>query len=207
MSYNKYNYNDEKEPPLLKVDPYKLGMFLLLAGLAILFISFTFAYIYTRVQMGNSGVYMPPIFWLNSILLVASSYTVNEANKAYAADDTAKYQRTLWYTLGLTVLFLIAQIIAWTVYQDALLGENIGIGKQYLYMISAMHFAHVVGGMPFLMAFIYTARKRMVEPVSVLIYFSDPTKRKKLQLLTLYWHFLDGLWIFLVAFFALGMLL
>lgn len=207
MSQYKYNYNDKKEAPLLKVDPYKLGMLLLLVGLAVLFIAFTLAYIYTRVQMGTGGVYMPPIFWLNTILLVGSSYTINKANKAHEADDTVKYQRSLWSTLLLTILFLVAQIIAWTSYRDVLLGENIGIGKQYLYMISAMHFAHVVAGLPFLVLFIRTARRHMVEPISVLIYFSDPAKRKKLQLLTLYWHFLDGLWIFLVIFFTLGMLI
>ena len=41
----------------------------------------------------------------------------------------------------------------------------------------------------------------MKEPVSVLVYFSDPEKRLKLRLLTIYWHFLDGLWIYLVLFF------
>ena len=40
----------------------------------------------------------------------------------------------------------------------------------------------------------------MKEPVTVLVYFSDPEKRLRLRLLTIYWHFLDGLWIFLVLF-------
>jgi cytochrome c oxidase subunit 3 len=76
----------------------------------------------------------------------------------------------------------------------------------YLYVISGLHFAHVIGGIPFLGYFIWQARKKMQEPVSVLVYFSDPEKRLKLRLLTIYWHFLDALWIYLVLFFFINYL-
>jgi len=76
----------------------------------------------------------------------------------------------------------------------------------YLYVISGLHFAHVIGGIPFLGYFLYQARKYMKEPVSVLVYFSDPSKRLNLRLLTMYWHFLDALWIYLVLFFFVNQL-
>jgi cytochrome c oxidase subunit 3 len=85
-----------------------------------------------------------------------------------------------------------------------MMGNNIGIGKQYLYAISGLHFAHVVAGLPFLLLFIITAYRRMKEPVSVLIYFSDPNKLMRLELLTIYWHFLDILWLVLVGFFIVN---
>jgi cytochrome c oxidase subunit 3 len=47
----------------------------------------------------------------------------------------------------------------------------------------------------------------MKEPVSVLVYFSDPDKKMKLEMLSTYWHFLDGLWVFLVLFFLVNMML
>ena len=47
----------------------------------------------------------------------------------------------------------------------------------------------------------------MREPVSVLIYFSDPEKRLKLRMLTMYWHFMDALWIYLVVFLLINRLL
>jgi cytochrome c oxidase subunit 3 len=64
--------------------------------------------------------------------------------------------------------------------------------------------AHVIAGLPFLVMFYRTACKRMVDPVTVLVYFSDPEKRLKLRLLTVYWHFLDGLWIYLVLFLGIN---
>lgn len=205
-SRKKLRYRDEYEEPFINIPVQKLTLYLLLFSLTILFISFSIGYIYTRFQEGANGVYIPPIFIANSILLLASSWTINLANKAYKADDTRRYQWALWGTFLLTLVFLGLQIIGWTMYFDAFIGANIGNGRNYLYAISGLHFAHVIGGLPFLLLFMYSAYFRMKEPVSVLVYFSDPNKLMRLQLLTVYWHFLDGLWLFLVGFFLLNML-
>jgi cytochrome c oxidase subunit 3 len=70
-----------------------------------------------------------------------------------------------------------------------------------------VHLAHVVAGLPVLIRFYVIAKKRMIDPVTVLVYFSDPEKRLKLRLLTVYWHFLDVLWIYLVVFFGINALI
>ncbi len=204
MNKNINHYSDKREEPFINIPQQKLVLYLLLFGLSILFIVFAIAYVSTRSAHGNQGVYLPPVFILNSFLLLASSFSVNRANKAYRLDNTRNYQIMLWVTLFLTLVFLLFQIFAWTYYFDILLGSNIGIGKQYLYVISGLHFAHVLGGLPFLILFIVTAHLRMKDPVSVLVYFSDPSKKMRLENLTTYWHFLDGLWIFLVLFFLIN---
>ena len=77
------------------------------------------------------------------------------AKRAYLADDTARYQRMLWYTLYLSLFFMVMQAVAW--YQ--LFSQQIYINSDnsagYLYVISALHFAHVIGGLPFLGVFLY----------------------------------------------------
>lgn len=185
----------------------KILLFLLLLSLSVLFIAFSFGYVYTRRQNAVDGVYLPPIFIINSFILMASSFYINKANKAYQEDQTKLYQKSLAITMALTVFFMIAQLMAWIYYKNVLFGENIGNGVNYLYAISGLHFAHIVGGLPFLAVFLFNAFTKMKEPMTVLIYFSDPLKRLRLQLLTIYWHFLDGLWIFLVLFFLLNMLI
>ena len=201
------NFRDEHEAPFFAMPAPKVYLYLLLTGLSVAFAVLAVAYVYTRAQYSNEGLYLPPIFIFNSLILIISSWSIGRARHAYEADDTAGYQRSLWLTLLTTFLFLVAQIFAWTVAKEQLLGENIGNGKNYLYILSGLHFLHVVGGIPFLLLFINTARVRMQEPVSVLIYFADPTKRLKLELLTTYWRFLDRLWLVLVAFFLLNMLI
>ena len=129
------------------------------------------------------------------------------AMQSYKADHTKNYQRALIYTIVLSVLFMIMQFFAWTQLFANNIFINSGNSASYLYLLSAVHFMHVIAGLPFLGIFLWTARKRMKEPVSVLVYFSDPEKRLKLRLLTVYWHFLDALWIYLVLFFWINYLI
>jgi len=107
----------------------------------------------------------------------------------------------------LTIAFLILQVLAWKQMTDQNIKVNSSTMASYMYLISGVHFLHLVAGIPFLGHFIYVAYKRMKDPVTVLIYFTDPDKKRLLNLLNIYWHFLDGLWIYLVLFFLLNYLI
>lgn len=198
-------YRDEyaENEQLFKLHPYKIFMYLLLGSLTALFLGISVSYLYQIVNNQIDTITPPAIFMLNSVLLLASSWSIIRANKAYQKDDTKGYTRALIVTLILTILFMIAQTAGWTyMLGNGMLASN-NPSTGYLYVISGLHFMHVIGGIPFLALFIHVAYKRMKEPVSVLVYFSDPEKRLKLRLLTIYWHYLDALWIYLVVFFLL----
>lgn len=186
--------------------PKNVYLTLLLFSLTMLFLAMTAAFVYTRVQSNLPPIKLPILFLLNTAILLGSSYTMIRAKRYYLADNTKGYVKMLWVTMGLSVFFLGMQCLAW--YQ--LFSQQIYITTDnsagYLYVISGLHFAHVIGGIPFLGVFLYKARKYMKEPVSVLVYFSDPEKRLNLRLLTIYWHFLDGLWIYLIVFFFINQL-
>ena len=187
--------------------PYNILLMLTLAGVCALFLAFSGAYIYNRTQSELPPVKLPTLFFFNTLILLGSSYTMILAKRSYLADETDNYQKALIWTIVLSLLFLVMQFFAWS----QLFADNIFVNSNnsasYLYLLSAVHFAHVIAGLPFLLMFLWTARKRMKEPVSVLVYFSDPEKRLKLRLLTIYWHFLDILWIFLVVFLWLNYLI
>jgi len=201
----------EKQPPALQENlafhPYNVMLFLLLFGLTLLFLALTISYTYIRVTMDVPPVQLPALFLLNTVILLGSSYTMVQAKRRYLDDDTEGYQRNLRYTIGLSVLFMVMQGVAWYwLFQINNVGMNASTTTGFLYVLSIAHLAHVVAGLPFLIAFYHTARKRMVDPVTVLVYFSDPEKRLKLRLLTVYWHFLDILWVYLVVFLGVNWL-
>lgn len=181
-------------------------MTLVLFGVSALFLGFTGAYLYNRVQQGVQPVAVPSMFYYNSVLLLLSSYTLWKAKTAYRDDETIAFKNSLIITLILTLGFLIAQFFAW----NQMLNQNIGITHStmasYLYLISILHFAHVIAGIPFLAYFIIEAHRKMISPVTVLVYFADKGKKRMLDILNIYWHFLDGLWIYLVMFFLLNYL-
>lgn len=186
------------------IHPQIIAITLLIAGVTFLFLAFSGSYVYNRIQTGMPAIKLPPLFYINTLILLFSSWTLTQSKKAYLADDTRKYQIFLWSTLILSLIFLAAQIFAWIQLLDSGVLINQSNMASFVYLISAVHFAHVIVGIPFLALFIYTTHFRMKEPVSVLVYFSDPDKARKLKLLTIYWHFLDALWIYLVAFFAIN---
>lgn len=187
--------------------PYNVMLMLVLFGICALFLAFSAAFVYSRVQSDLPPIKVPILFVLNTLILLASSATIVWAKRSYLADHTANYIKALWWTNGLSIFFMVMQFIAW----GQLFEENILPSSDnsagYLYVLSIMHFLHVVAGLPFLLMFLWVAKKRMKEPVSVLVYFSDPDKRLKLRLLTIYWHFLDALWIYLVLFLYINYLI
>jgi len=189
------------------IHPSYIVMFLVLSGVTTLFLGFSAAYIYTRVDAGTPPVELPPLFYFNTLILIASSYTLLWAKKSYLADHTDNYKMALIVTLALTFIFLVAQIFAWKQLMASDVFINYNNMASYMYLISGVHFAHVVAGIPFLIIFIVNAVRKMKSPVSVLIYFSDLAKQRRLNLFNIYWHFLDGLWIYLVLFFLVNWLI
>jgi cytochrome c oxidase subunit 3 len=168
------------------------------------FLGLSASYLFALYATGNKAAILHPIFLANSSTLIASSVTMHLANRAYRADRTLLYQRMLAFTLALTVVFLIVQIIGYaTLIRQGYLSPG-NVGGHYVYALFGLHFLHVVGGIPFLAVFLWVACRRMREPVSVLVYFSDPEKRLRLRLITVYWHFLDALWILLLLLFAIN---
>lgn len=197
---------DPNEYHSLAFHPYNIALTLSLVSITALFVAFSAAFIYTRVQFPDiPPITLSPVFFVNTIILLASSWSINWANRAYQEDKTDDYMKALLVTIAFTVLFMIGQFIGWNDLSSQLSTQFLASNmSSYLYLISGLHFAHLLAGLPFLLLFYYTAKKRMKEPVSVLIYFSDPEKKLKLNLLTKYWHFLDILWIYLVLFFLIN---
>ncbi len=197
--------NEQQKQENLLFHPNNIMLFLLLFGLSGLFLALTIGYSYIRITMHVPPVQLPWLFVLNTGILLASSYTMIQAKKCYLEDRTEAYQQNLRYTILLSFLFMFMQAMAWWWLFKL---NHIGLGTSttagFLYVLSFTHLAHVIAGLPFLLLFYRAARKHMVDPVTVLVYFSDPEKRLKLRLLTIYWHFLDILWIYLVLFLGLN---
>ena len=195
---------EQQQDTSLLFHPYNIIVTLMLIGMTILFLATTLSYVYTRVQNGMPPLKVPLMFVVNTVILIASSFTMKKAQKAYLADDTDGYKKSLFTTLLLTFAFMLAQGIAWyTMVMDNIYTYSSNAAG-YIYAISILHILHVGFGVPFMISFCYVAYQRMKEPVSVLVYFSDPLKALKLKLLTRYWHFLDILWVYLVLFFYIN---
>ncbi|NNE15439.1 MAG: cytochrome c oxidase subunit III, partial [Saprospiraceae bacterium] len=130
-----------------------LGM--LLAGVTALFLGFSGAYLYSRIQNNLEPLELPILFVFNTFILIIASYILIRAKQYYKSDDTKKYQISLGLALVITFVFLISQLIAWNQLYDQGIFINHSNMASYLYIISIIHFAHVIFGIPFLAIFLY----------------------------------------------------
>jgi cytochrome c oxidase subunit 3 len=200
--------NEVKMVPNRKylIHPQYIILTLIIAGISALFLGFSMAYMYHRIERGVPPVQIPTLFYFNSLLILSTSLVMIYAQKMYAQDETMRFRSSVWMVLALTLVFLGMQVFAWEQLQQANTFLTSSTMASYIYLISGLHFLHLVAGIPFLAFFLYNMHLRMRDPVTVLMYFADPDRKRTLHLLAIYWHFLDGLWLYLVIFFLLNYL-
>lgn len=172
-----------------RAGPYPMGLIAILATAAMLFAAFTAALLVRRTGGDWARVDLPPIVWLNTTLLLASSAAVELARGAVrlGAPPLASARLATGGVLG--VLFLAGQILAW---RALAAGGGFLPSSPYaafFYMLSAVHGAHVLGG---LAALGWTLRRMMRGAYS-------PTGHAGLTHAAIFWHFVGGVWIYLLV--------
>ena len=73
------------------------------------------------------------------------------------------------------------------------------IAGAFLYTLSGLHILHILGGIIYLGVTFSHALKR-VTYVDSFVYSVNPPTQLKLQMVSIYWHFIDILWIYLFVF-------
>lgn len=186
--------------------PKNVLLSLVLAGLIMLFMALSFAYVYTRIQSDIPAIRLPALFFVNIFILAASSWTVIRAEQAYETDLILKYLKLLSATLFFSVLFVLFQFLAWMQLFNNHIYWNSNLSSSYTYALSFLHAIHVIVGLPFMAWFVIHTNGKLKDPVSTLLYFADENESRRLKLLSKYWHFLDLLWIFIVLFLGVNMI-
>ncbi len=173
---------------------YLTGLTLGLAAIFMFFMGLTSAFIVRR-GLGNDWVRvsLPPVLWLNTAVLLASSVVLERARQYLARGESGRFQS--WWRLGaaLGLLFLGGQLMAWRqlVAQGIYLATN--PAASFFYVLTAAHGVHLLAG---LVAVVVIALRRWDR--------SRIGRALAVDLAALYWHFLDGLWIFLFLLLRMG---
>jgi cytochrome c oxidase subunit 3 len=160
-----------------------LGMWFAMAAVLMLFMGLTSAYVARRgldPQWQNIG--MPPLAAVNAGALVASSVTLEIGRRSRLA--VGRWVLATW-VLG--VVFLAGQLIIWRQLAGAGMYVTTNPHSSFFYVLTATHGLHLLGGIVAMTRAIWM-----------------PVDREFPRALALYWHFLGGLWVYLlVVLFAL----
>jgi cytochrome c oxidase subunit 3 len=173
---------------------YYTGIALGIVSILMFFMALASAFL---VRRGTSGdwipVHLPVVLWLNTLALIASSFTLERARRALSRLDLSGFRKLWTVTTGLGALFLIGQLVAWRqlVAQGVFMASN--PASSFFYIFTAAHGLHLLGGVG---ALLYVLVRKFDNTRIAL-----PTAA---EIASYYWHFMDGLWVFLLALLYLG---
>ena len=168
---------------------YRTGMWLALAGIVMLFAAFTSAMVVRKGLGENWGsTPIPRILWLNTLVLLASSATLEFSRRALARRFARGFTAWLYATVGLGVIFLAGQFAAWRELAERGVYLASNAGASFLYLLTAAHALHLAGGV--------AALGYLVVRAGAIA--AGTQRRAALDVTAIYWHFMDGLWIYLL---------
>ncbi len=180
---------------------YRTGMWMALAAIVMLFAAFTSALV-VRKGISNDWVStkLPPILWLNTVVLVASSLTLELSRRSLAAGLTGRFARWLYFTLGLGLAFIAGQLLAWRQLTSRGVYLATNPSSSFFYLLTGAHGLHLFGGICALTYMAFRAGLRPPKgfgPQAGQIAL-PPARRTAVEVTAIYWHFMDGLWIYIL---------
>lgn len=179
------------------VHPLKFALWLIIISIIMMFAAFTSAYIVRKEEGNWLDFDLPGNLILNTALLVLSSVFMQLAYFAAKKDNLNQLKVYLTLTLFLGIGFLVGQWQAWA----DLVSRNIYFGGSssnpsgsFLYVLTGVHGFHLITGLIFVLIVLISSFKFNVHSKNLL----------RIELCTIYWHFLGGLWVYLYLFLTLN---
>ncbi len=180
-------------------EPFRFMLWLAIAGSVLLFTVLLMIYVVRVTGPGWVNMPLPTVFLLSTFVIMLSSLTLHNANTAFLHERFSAYRTNIGTTLGLGVLFMVLQGWGWRQLMQAGVRLEGNPAGGFVYLISGLHLLHILIGLIFLViVFVEAARRRQY--VESFVYSVNPPNQLKLRLTTLYWHFVDVLWLGLFLF-------
>jgi cytochrome c oxidase subunit III len=180
-----------------------VGMMLFLAALGVLFAASLFGFIWIRYSGSKSppagAIQLPNELWLSTALVVGVSIALARASRLLREGRQRASRNALTAALALAAGFLTVQAPALfnlLARHQQLRATSTGTHVYGLiFVLVLLHALHVVGGMVALIYVTLKTHRGGYEVQGVVIGGGS----SPIRLTTLYWHFLDAVWVVMFA--------
>ncbi len=164
---------------------YRIGMLVALASIAMLFTSLSSAYVVrSGVMVDWFPIAVPRVMFGSTALILLSSVSIEIARRRLKQGLSGGYSRYLLLTTVLGLGFLVSQVVAWR----QLAGQGIYLASNpyssFFYLLTGAHAVHLAGGLLALGFLWLRSRKQLARQATA-------------DAVSIYWHFMDALWIYL----------
>jgi cytochrome c oxidase subunit 3 len=167
-----------------------IGLFMMFAALSSGFI------VYTQggIDKGLKTI-LPNSFIYSTIVIVLSSLTMHLAYLASKKEQRSKQIGLIGVTIALGIGFFILQVQSWSILTErGVYFINTNASQSFIYIFTGMHLAHIGAGLLVLLRAWWGASKGIPTVLNVF----------RMDLATIFWHFLGILWIYIYVFLLLN---
>ena len=172
---------------------YVTGMTVALAGIVLYFMALVSAFIVRRNIAGDEWLplQIPVILWVTTPVLILSSFTIVRAGKRLKAGDEDGFRLWWNFTAALGIFFFLGQVSSWVQLSQAGLDLASNPSSGFFYVFTASQAIFLLGGFLAITSVAFWLPRHL-------------TRATAIEVLSMYWHFLDGLWVFLFLLLLLG---
>lgn len=158
------------------------------------FAGWTSAYIVSsKREDWVSDLELPSAFFISTAMIILSSITYLVAKKAVDKNNQKNGTIFLFVTLALGITFISLQFVGFSQMLENgyyFTGPTSNIKMSYVFLIAAVHIAHVVAGLISLIVVLVQQIRNKYTPENML----------GMELGATFWHFLDFIWVYLILF-------
>ncbi len=167
-----------------------IGMFMMFAALSSGFIVYTAS----GIDKGIKTI-LPYAFIYSTVAIVLSSVAMHVAYTAAKAGQLGRQKLMLLITIALGIVFFVSQINAWSTLIDrGIYFQNPNASQSFIYVFTWLHLMHIIAGLIVLLRCYIGAARRI----------STDKNQFRMEIATIFWHFLDLLWIYIYVFLLLN---
>jgi cytochrome c oxidase subunit 3 len=173
-----------------RIHPHKFTLWVGIGSIVMMFAGLTSAYIVKRNLANWITFDIPTIFWYSTVVIIASSLAIMASRKYFKQGEMANYRRWLAVTMCLGILFILMQTIGFIDLWKNGITLTRNVSFSFLYIIVGLHALHVVAGVIALLIIsikAFSVKRKTYSSLSI-------------DLMSIYWHFVDFLWIYLFIF-------
>jgi cytochrome c oxidase subunit 3 len=173
---------------------YQTALVVGIVAILMFFMALASAYIVRRGSSGDwTPIHIPPILWVNTVILLASSATLELARRKLAKGDLGAFRKLWVVTTILGVLFLAGQYAGWRQLEAQGIFIATNPASSFFYIFTGAHAVHLFGGVA---ALLFVAVRKFER--------AKISRAAAAEVASYYWHFMDALWVFLLALIYVG---
>lgn len=187
----------ESQSELAELKGRKFALWLFLIASFMIFASLSSGFIvYTSSGIDKGlNIQLPSAFITSTVIIVLSSVSMHLAYYFSKKVDFAKQRIFLIITILLGVGFFFSQFHAW----DMLISQgaffvNSNASQSFIYVFTGFHLLHILAGIIVLLNAFFRKKGKL----------SNVRNQFRMELASLFWHFLDILWIYIYVFLLLN---